>query len=204
VANPVIWLDLETTGLNPEDDLILEVGMVATNDRFERFEDLGDFHMVIQPSGLDVTRLNKYVVEMHSKNGLFTDIAAERGYPLSSAQKSVESWLRTVRNRWLNTDGIDESVNTKLLMAGSSVGQFDRQFFERDFPGAMEFFDYRVIDVSSVKEVVRRVYGDDATYSNRDASNDGVQIKAHRVLPDIECSIAELRFYLNAYFKEAK
>lgn len=208
MANPIVWLDLETTGLNTEDDLILEIGLVATDDQLNRFDGVPDFSTIILPThGLDITRLNPYVVEMHSKNGIFAEIAAAKGVTLERATKDLKTWLNHVVRVYYNNlspDFVGETnldySDVRLLMAGSTVGQFDRQFFARDFPDAMDSFEYRVIDVSSFKEVVRRLYGDEATYSDEDAAKDGVG-KEHRAIPDIEASIAELRFYINSYFQ---
>lgn len=207
--NPVVWIDLETTGLDPKKDKILEVGLVATNDRFQRIEGIPDFQAIVKPmNGLDVMKLDPAVVEMHSKNRLLAEIAAGKGRSKIAVGEDIGEWLTTARNVYYN--GLSQSDITRqnlshyqdvrFLMAGSSVGQFDRQFFAYWLREYMPMFDYRVLDVSSVKETIRRVFGDEAVYNALDASEDQVQYKAHRVLPDIEASIAELRHYISVRF----
>lgn len=188
---PLIWIDLETTGLDPNYDVILEVGLVATDGDLLPIVDpttnlpLRTLQMVIRPNdGLDVTRLHPAVVEMHSKSGLLVEIAGDDAYSISDAGGAIHSWLLGV----LATVG-----TTKGLMAGSTVGQFDRQFFKRAWPEIHDkFFEYRNVDVSTVKELVRRWYGETAVFKGDD--------KRHRVLPDIEDSLRELRHYRSGCF----
>lgn len=200
---PLVWIDVETTGLDPDEDAILELGLVATNGDLERYAGVVDLSIVIRPlGGLDVTKLPPAVVEMHSKNGLFAAIANEENtVDWQRAHTCVQGWLSRLRHEVYNP-GEEGFSEPRFLMAGSSVGQFDRQFFARAFPDAMDEFAYRVLDVSTIKEVVRRFYGEDAVYTDADAERDGSPGKVHRVIPDIENSISELRYYLN-YFKGA-
>ncbi len=201
----LVWLDLETTGLLPHRDHILEVGMVVTDGQLSRHPDIPDFQQVVIPhNGLDITKLDPFVVGMHAESGLLAEIAAGKGCRPDQLFDRILNWLRAARNTVYNTmpDEIAGMVSedysyqdVKFLMAGSTVGQFDRQFFSRlDRDGSLisEFFEYRVLDVSTVKEIVKRWYGNDAV------APPGA--KTHRVLTDIEDSIAELDFYMRNYF----
>ena len=194
MAPPLVWIDLETTGLDPRSDRILEVGLAATDDNLDPIPGIDPYQTVIYQEDFDVRKYDAAVIEMHANSGLLTEIAAGRGARRDQAEHRMRIWLHNLSNRYLDPE------NAGFLMAGSTVGQFDRQFFSRAWPKLMEPFHYRVLDVSSIKELVRRLYGDDAVYSAEDAARDDIVVKAHRVLPDIEASIAELRFYVNSYF----
>ena len=193
--DPFVWIDLETTGLDLKYDRVLEVGLVATDHKLNPVENLMEFHAVIEPSeGLDICSMNEAVVTMHANSGLLAAIASGKGSTLSQAEGKLMTWLSAVARRCY-----ESGASPKFLMAGNTVGQFDRQFFFRDFPDAERFFGYRVLDVSSLKETVRREFGSNAIYGDKQSEEDGIAVKAHRVLPDIAASMSEYRYYVNNY-----
>lgn len=186
---PLCFIDLETTGLDPRNDAILEIGLVLTDgDLLPWADDFGyvpeALNLVIAPDqGFDVTAHDSFVVEMHAKSGLLAALASADAVGLKEASTRIHNWLGAAV----------AASGGKLLMAGSTVGQFDRQFFRREWPSFdRDFFEYRVVDVSSVKEIVKRWYGESAVYSHAK--------KIHRALPDIDDSIAELRHYRRTVF----
>lgn len=197
----LVWIDLETTGLDPARDKILEVGMVATDRNLQpltaRNESVlavpSPLSFTIMPhDGLDVSKWNPSVAAMHSENGLIADIVTS-GIKLDGAggaRDHVNRWLRqlatsqggslTSANKWR-----EDSEHLAFIMAGSTIG-FDKAFFERVF--STDLFHYRTIDVSTVKELVRGWFGEDAVWPKPAA-------KSHRAIEDIQDSMDELRYY---------
>ena len=82
----LIWIDIETTGLRPSDDIILEVAVVATN---ERLEELGEMSYVIDVKESDLLRMDTFVFDMHTKNGLLGAILSGEGIPLEDVEKNL-------------------------------------------------------------------------------------------------------------------
>jgi oligoribonuclease len=198
----LVWLDLETTGLNTEKDEILEVALCATNEHLIPVSGLDPLNIVVNPKhGLDLNNWPLAVVKMHTANGLIDSLAEGEGYDPNDAEEIIHNWLFALCNTlsigYTKMGGAGvvklDDKDDAFLMAGSTVGQFDRPFFFRYFPKAKLFFHYRVIDVSSVKELVRNWYGKDHLYL-------GPSVKAHRALDDLYVSIDELRHYRDHYF----
>ena len=131
----LIFLDLETTGLNPQDDLVLEIAMIAVDDRFN---EVATFERVIVrlPKDLD-RRMNDFVREMHTANGLLEDTRPHvegKGVPQWNAYDDACSWLPTAPDR--------------LILAGNSI-HFDRRFLREDYPDFEDRFYRRMFDVSA-------------------------------------------------------
>jgi oligoribonuclease len=184
-----VWVDLESFGLDETTDPILEVGI--------EIRDL-DFHtvaketVIVWDDGYD-QRLQKleddaehdsdalFVLSMHRKSGLLAE-AQSHGVPLRLAA----GYLNRFCELW-GISGLDP-------MAGSSVG-FDRKMLRTWMPGVDEHFNYRIIDVSSIKETIMRY--NPTLYANLPSVVH--QKKLHRVHDDIEDSIAEYRFYLEHF-----
>lgn len=203
MSGPLVWLDIETTGLNPETDLILEMALFATDGDLKPLRSTLSF--TIRPESLDLTKINPTVIEMHSKSGLFAE-CLESTNTLEDAHALVEEWLiglaQQVNLKTITPDSAvpvcsysknpDPSQQAlKFVMAGSTV-EFDRTFYEKN-GFEMAPFHYRVVNVSTVKELVRRWYGDDATWS-------GPKEKPHRAQPDLMDSVGELSHYREHFF----
>jgi oligoribonuclease len=192
--SPLVWIDLETTGLVPGVDQVIEIGLVATDGDLLPLLDATDrpiipFQTILRPEGLQLEDLDPFIVEMHTKSGLLPqlfDREPESAADLLDLDEAIADWVRVVACQ-------QEDYRQGVLMAGSTVGQFDRQFFKILCPQAHAMFQYRNVDVSSVKEIVRRWYGEEALYTHGK--------KLHRALPDIDDSIAELRHYRAGAFR---
>ncbi|MFV0286483.1 MAG: oligoribonuclease [Demequina sp.] len=169
---PLVWIDCEMTGLDTVNDALVEVACLVTDSELNI---LGEgVQVVIKPSQEAVDGMNDFVRDMHTTSGLLPEL--EHGTTMEEAQAQVLAYIR-------------EHVPTagKSPLAGNTVGM-DKIFLERDMPEVMGHLHYRVVDVSSFKELVRRWYP--RVFFNAPAKTGG-----HRALGDIRDSITELRYY---------
>ena len=168
----IVWIDCEMTGLDTVADALVEVAAVVTDAELNV---LGDgVNVVIAPPAEAIEQMDPFVVEMHTRSGLIDELAG--GMTMAAAQELVLDYVRT----WVPEAG-------KAPLAGNTVGM-DKMFLERDMPELMAHLHYRVIDVSSLKELARRWYP--RIYFNSPEKHGG-----HRALADILESIDELRYY---------
>lgn len=172
----LIWIDCEMTGLDIFHDELCEVSVVPTDFELNVLDDGIDF--VIKPSDAAVAHMNDFVRAMHTRSGLIEEW--KTGLSVEEAERRVIDYVKQ-----FTPEGV------KPLLAGNSVGS-DKKFLDRYMPGLMEHLHYRVIDVSTLKELARRWYP--AVYKNRPAKNGG-----HRALADIIESLDELRYYRAAF-----
>ncbi|MGN8245850.1 oligoribonuclease [Cellulomonas soli] len=168
----IVWIDCEMTGLDLGADALVEVAAVVTDSELRVLGDGVD--VLIAPPAQALEQMNDFVRTMHTTSGLLDDLAA--GTTLAEAQATVLEYVR----RWVPDP-------SKAPLAGNSVGT-DKAFLERDMPELVAHLHYRVIDVSSIKELARRWYP--RVYFASPAKNGG-----HRALADILESIDELRYY---------
>ncbi|WP_311836268.1 oligoribonuclease [Cellulomonas fimi] len=168
----IVWIDCEMTGLDLGADALVEVAVVVTDSELNVLGDGVD--VVVRPPAEALEQMNDFVRTMHTTSGLLERL--EGGVTLEEAQAAVLEYLR----HWVPEAG-------KAPLAGNSVGT-DKAFLERDMPELVGHLHYRVIDVSSVKELARRWYP--RVYFASPAKNGG-----HRALADILESIDELRYY---------
>lgn len=172
-----MWVDCEMTGLALERDALVEVAVLVTDSELTV---LGEgLDVVIAPPASALETMDPFVREMHTKSGLLAELSA--GTSLQAAQEQVLTYVR----QWVPEP-------RKAPLAGNSVGT-DRAFLVRDMPELEAWLHYRIIDVSSVKELSRRWYP--RAYYNAPAKAGG-----HRALADVRESIAELRYYREAVF----
>ena len=177
VNDRIVWIDCEMTGLSLERDALIEVAALVTDYELNQ---LGDgIDLVIKPPAEALEQMDDFVRDMHTTSGLLTDL--DRGITLEDAQAQVLSYVR----EW-----VPEA--RKAPLGGNTVGT-DRGFLARDMPELEAHLHYRVIDVSSIKELSRRWYP--RAYFNAPRKSGG-----HRALADIRESIAELRYYREAVF----
>jgi len=177
VSDRLVWIDCEMTGLDLHTDALVEVAALVTD--FE-LNVLGDgVDIVIQPPAGALESMVDVVRQMHTTSGLLSAIAA--GSSLADAQRQVLEYVRSY---------VPEPRRAPL--AGNTVGT-DRMFLARDMPELEEHLHYRIVDVSSVKELARRWYPR-AYYAAPAKSGN------HRALADIRESIEELRYYRAAIF----
>lgn len=165
------------TGLSLEDDALIEVAVLVTDDQLNVLGDGVD--VVIKPTDEALTQMNDFVRNMHTSSGLLEELP--QGTTMEQAQQAVLDYVR----QWVPEPG-------KAPLAGNSVGT-DRTFLVRDMPELIEHLHYRVIDVSTIKELSRRWYPRAYFQSPPKTGN-------HRALGDIQDSIDELRYYRGAVF----
>lgn len=168
----IVWADCEMTGLDIEKDEICEIAVIVTDDQLKQVDE--GIQIVIKPSSSALANMGGFVRQMHTESGLLSEL--ESGVSLESAQEQVLAYLAKY---------ITEPKTAPL--AGNSIGT-DRMFIIRQMPKLDAFLHYRNIDVSSLKELVRRWYP--RVYFQLPKKNG-----SHRALADIRESIQELAYY---------
>ena len=173
----IVWIDCEMTGLSLANDALIEVAALVTDFELNQLGDGVD--LVIKPPAEALEQMDDFVRDMHTTSGLLTDL--DHGIAMDEAQAQVLDYVR----EW-----VPEARRAPL--GGNTVGT-DRGFLARDMPELEAHLHYRIIDVSSIKELSRRWYP--RAYFNSPKKAGG-----HRALADIRESIAELRYYREAVF----
>ena len=177
LSDRIIWIDCEMTGLSLRTDALVEVAALVTD--FE-LTVLGEgIDVVIKPPVEAIEQMDEFVRDMHTASGLLAEL--DRGVSLAEAQSLVLDHVR---------EFVPEP--RKAPLGGNSVAT-DRGFLARDMSDLEAHLHYRIIDVSSIKELSRRWYP--RVYFNAPKKAGG-----HRALADIKESIAELRYYREAVF----
>ena len=171
----IVWVDCEMTGLDLGSDALVEVACVVTDADLAELD--AGITVVIRPPDAPFAAMPDIVRQMHTASGLIEEIP--HGIALADAEQAVLAYVKRHVNE-----------ARKAPLAGSSV-YVDRGFIARDMPELDAWLHYRLIDVSSIKELVRRWYP--RVYFNSPKKNGN-----HRALADIRESIAELRYYREA------
>src|SRR5699024_1614439 len=169
------------TGLSLTDDALIEIAVIVTDSELHALDPGLD--VVIAPPAAALEQMGEVVREMHTTSGLLEVL--EAGTTLADAQARVLDYIKQF---------VPEAK--KAPLAGNSVGT-DRTFLERDMPELIEHLHYRIIDVSSVKELARRWYP--RAYFHSPQKHGG-----HRALADILESIDELRYYRAVLWPEGQ
>jgi len=181
MSDRLVWIDCEMTGLDLEKDALIEVAVLVTDSELNVLGDGVD--VVIAPPADDLPGLLAGMVDvvrdMHTSSGLLVELAG--GITMAEAEERVLAYVR---------EHVPEAGKAQL--AGNSVGT-DRGFLARDMPELEQHLHYRIVDVSSIKELARRWYP--RVYFNAPKKTGN-----HRALGDIRDSIAELRYYRDAIF----
>lgn len=189
-SNVLVFVDIETTGLERSKDKILEVGFSVTDLQMNV---LGTWSSLVVPEGWRARLAgNEYVWNMHTNSGLIKELdAAQEGarHP-GNMEPPVIAWMAY---KWLTEDmGLLPGI---LPSCGNSV-HFDREMLRETMITLDTFFNYRNIDISTVKELCRRynreLYNSIKEQFNKDST-------AHRVKEDIESSIRELKIYVDNF-----
>ena len=173
----IVWIDCEMTGLSLEDDALIEVAALVTDYELNQLGDGVD--VIVRPSEAALEQMNDFVRQMHTSSGLLEELAD--GVTLADAEAQVLAYVR---------EHVPEPG--KAPLGGNTVAT-DRGFLARDMPALESHLHYRIIDVSSIKELARRRYPRAYFQSPEKAGG-------HRALADITESIAELRYYREAVF----
>ena len=173
----LVWIDCEMTGLDLGADALIEVAALVTDFDLQILGDGVD--IVIKPPPEALAQMGDYVRTMHEKSGLLAELDA--GLTLAEAEKQVLDYVH---------EHCPEGSRPPL--AGNTVAT-DRSFLARDMPTLEGFLHYRIVDVSSIKELARRWYP--RSYFAAPAKHGN-----HRALADIQESIEELRYYRETVF----
>jgi len=173
----IVWIDCEMTGLALSADALIEVAALVTDFNLNQLGDGVD--VVIKPPAEALEQMDDFVRTMHTSSGLLDELAA--GFTMAEAQEQVLAYIR----EWVPD-------SAKAPLGGNTVGT-DRAFLARDMPELEAHLHYRIIDVSSIKELAHRWFP--RAYYNSPKKAGG-----HRALADIRESIAELRYYREAVF----
>ena len=176
----IVWIDCEMTGLSLEHDALIEVAALVTDFELNQLGEGVD--LVIKPPAAALEQMDDFVRDMHTTSGLLAEL--DNGITLEDAQSQVLAYVR----EWVPEP-------RKAPLGGNTVGT-DRNFLARDMADLEAHLHYRIIDVSSIKELSRRWYP--RAYFNSPKKSGG-----HRALADIRESIAELRYYREAVFVPA-
>lgn len=172
------WMDLEMTGLDPANNVIVEIATLITDDDLELVAE-GPNLVVSQPPEALAT-MDDIVRDMHAKSGLTPQIEAST-LTLEEAGAQTLAFLQ---------EHIPEARTVPLC--GNSIGT-DRRFLAVYLPEIEEFLHYRSIDVSTIKELARR-------WNPKGLNNAPRKAGGHRAMDDIRESVDELRFYRSALF----
>jgi oligoribonuclease len=175
----LVWVDCEMTGLDLANDALVEVAALVTDASLQILGDGVD--VVIKPSDQAVAQMGDFVRAMHGSSGLLA--ALDGGLPMAEAEERILDYVRQY-----------VTEPRKVPLAGNSIGT-DRAFLARDMPEFEAYVHYRNVDVSSIKELVRRWYPRVYYQSPAKSGN-------HRALADVQESIEELRYYREAVFVE--
>ena len=166
------------TGLDVERDALIEVAVVVTDGDL-RIVDPGMDVLITPPAGA-LENMNDFVRNMHTSSGLLEDLETS-AVSMEEATEQVLSYIK----RFVPQEG-------KALLAGNSVGT-DKMFLEANMPSVVEHLHYRLVDVSSIKELAKRWYR--AAFTESPDKHGG-----HRALADILESIQELEYYRRVLF----
>lgn len=177
MTDRLVWIDCEMTGLDLERDALIEIACLVTDGDLNLLDEGID--EVIKPPAEALDQMADVVREMHTVSGLLP--ALESGITLAEAQERVLEYVR---------GHVPEP--RKVPLCGNSIAT-DRAFLARDMPELDAYLHYRMVDVSSIKELARRWYPRVYFASPH-------KVGGHRALADITESVRELRYYREAIF----
>ncbi|MDK8768249.1 oligoribonuclease [Corynebacterium freneyi] len=172
----MVWIDCEMTGLDPNRHVIVEIAALVTDAQLNILGDGVD--IVVHASETELAQMDSFVTEMHASSGL-TDEIRRSTVDVDEAERMVLDYIR----QWVPAE-------RQAPLAGNSIAS-DRGFINRYMPELDQFLHYRMIDVSSLKELARRWYP--RVYFGQPEKG-----MSHRALADIRESIRELEFYRRA------
>jgi oligoribonuclease len=175
--NNLIWIDLEMTGLDPDNDYIIEIATLVTDADLNVLAE-GPSLVIHQPDSI-LNNMNEWCINQHGQSGLTQRVRDSKISEREAEQQTI-AFL---------AEYVDKGVSP---MCGNSIGQ-DRRFLYRYMPELEEFFHYRNLDVSTIKELARRW--------NPELLKNFSKKGSHLAMDDIKDSIAELQYYRETFFK---
>jgi oligoribonuclease len=173
----LLWLDLEMTGLDPQKDTILEIASIITDNDLN-YVAQGPSLVIHQPDAV-LDTMNEWSLKQHTKSGLL-DLSRKDSVTMQKAEQDTLYFVQAHCPKW------------KAILCGNSIHN-DQTFLRFHMPRLFEYLHYRLVDVSSVKELLKRWYPNNPYL-------DFKKTDQHRALIDTEESIAELRHYRNHFF----
>jgi len=176
-AQNLVWIDMEMTGLDPEENVVLEIATIVTDKDLNVLAE-GPV-IAIHQSDEELAKMDDWNVNTHTKSGLVARVKASQ----HDEAKAVAETLAFIR-QW-----VPERTSP---LCGNSIGQ-DRRFMVKHMADLEAFFHYRNVDVSTIKELVRRWQPELLDQFKKSGT--------HQALDDIRESIAELQFYRSHVFK---
>ncbi|XP_318057.4 probable oligoribonuclease [Anopheles gambiae] len=177
----LVWIDLEMTGLDVEKDRILEIACIVTDSKLNIIAK--GPNIIINEPDVVLAGMNSWCKDHHSKSGLI-EAVKKSTYSVDQAERDVLDFVKKY------------CPERKCPMAGNSI-YMDRLFIMKYMPTLNEYLHYRVIDVSTVKELCKRW--------NQNVYNSSPPKKlAHRALDDIEESINEMKYYKSMFFNSVE
>lgn len=180
-AEKLVWIDLEMTGLDPEMHVIVEIACIVTDADLVPLDEGVSY--VVSATDAQMSHMDEFVIDMHTKSSLLPEIP--NGISTEDAEQLVLTYIK---------QHVPEP--RKAPLAGSSI-YVDRMFLNKYMPTLDNYLHYRLVDVSSIKELARRWYPR-AYYASPTKEGN------HRALADIADSIRELDFYRKAVFVEGE
>ena len=177
MTDRLVWIDCEMTGLDLARDALSEIACLVTDAELTLLDEGVD--VIIKPPAEALAVMPEVVREMHTASGLLAELPS--GITVAEAQDIVLGYVRR-----------HVAEPKKVPLCGNSIAT-DRWFIARDMPELDAYLHYRMVDVSSIKELARRWYP--RTYFASPAKHGG-----HRALADIKESVQELRYYREAVF----
>jgi oligoribonuclease len=178
VREELVWIDCEMTGLDLGKDRLIEIAALVTDGDLNVLGDGVD--VVIHVNDISISGMIEVVTQMHTRSGLIEEVRAST-VDVARAEAMVLDYVRA---------HVSQAKTAPL--AGNSIAT-DRGFIARDMPALDDYLHYRMVDVSSIKELCRRWYP--RIYYGQPEKG-----LAHRALADIHESIRELKFYRRTAF----
>ena len=172
----LVWIDLEMTGLDPDRDVIIEAAVLITDGGLNIVADGPE--LAIHRTAEELSVMNEWNRRTHHGSGLIKRVRAS-DVTIEQAEEEILEFVK----QW--------TVEGKSPLCGNSVHQ-DKRFLYAEMPLLVEWLNYRIIDVSTVKELARRWYPELEEFAKQER---------HRAMDDIRESIDELRWYRQQVFK---
>ncbi|KAJ7188637.1 ribonuclease H-like protein [Mycena filopes] len=174
---PMIWVDCEMTGLDPDKDKILEIAVLITNGNLDLVDE--GIEYIIRTDKKTLDGMDEWCTKQHGQSGL-TQACLDSPHSQAAVSKAVADYIK----KWVPQRRVG-------ILTGNSV-HADRMFLAKYMPEITDHLHYRIIDVSSVKELSRRWFPHLGIPKLAESN--------HRALDDIRGSIRELQWYRNNIF----
>lgn len=165
--NKIFWIDLEMTGLDPEKEVIIEVAVIITDLDFAELE---QYHAIVKQPQSFLDNMDQWNTKTHKETGLIQKV------PTGKLPSQVEDDLIGLAQKYFQKN--------EVIIAGNSIHQ-DRLFIKKHFSRFNEILNYRMLDITSWKLILKHKFGQEFKKQN-----------THRALDDIRESIKEFQFYL--------